>query len=273
MEKEFKLIHILSGVILLLSIISSAGGLFIDDLYRDNEFLKVVWKTTDLMILIIGMPVFFIALVYSTRGSFRADLILLGMLDFTLYNYGYYLFAVSFNWFFLLYVAIYVLSATTIIIALLKLNVKNIAQQFRKKTPVKLIAGFMLFVSVALAAVYTMMTVGFIATGEIPVIVERSEHPTNVVFAMDLSLVVPIFALGGVWLWKRKPWGYILATISMVKSAVYNLILCVITVAVARNVYSDAYSELPLWIFLTFASLIGIFLLVSNLQPKNILKN
>lgn len=56
--------------------------------------------------------------------------------------------------------------------------------------------------------------VGFITTGQLPPIVIQTGHPTSLVFALDLSLVVPVLVLGAIWLWKRRPWGYVLAAIA-----------------------------------------------------------
>jgi len=272
MIKKQKTVANLSIIILILLIFASAGGLYLDNLYRDNDFLKIVWESTDLLVLFLIVPIFIISLYFIKKSaSIRAYLILLGLLDFTLYNYGYYLFAVSFNWFFLLYVALYVLSAITIIIALLNLDSKLIAQRFRTKIPTKLIAGFMIFVSISLTIVYSVMTFGFIFSGNLPVIIERTGHPTNIVFAMDLSLVVPVYAIAGIWLWKRKPWGYVLSTISLVKGALYNLVLSFVTLQIADNGFPESINELPLWLFFTIASFIGgLFLLINlNRTDKN----
>src|SRR4051812_16763661 len=44
----------------------------------------------------------------------------------------------------------------------------------------------------------------------------------HLVFALDLSLMAPSMAIGGVWLWRRKPWGYVLATALCVFGAAYQ---------------------------------------------------
>ena len=94
---------ILSVIITILVIVASAGGLFIDDLYRDNAFAKSAWQGTDLATLVVGVPTLTVALIFAQRGSFRAQLVWLGMLDYALYNYAYYLFGTAFNGFFLIY--------------------------------------------------------------------------------------------------------------------------------------------------------------------------
>jgi len=41
---------------------------------------------------------------------------------------------------------------------------------------------------------------GFVATGQLPPFVIQTGHPTSVIFALDPSLVVPVLALGAIWL-------------------------------------------------------------------------
>jgi hypothetical protein len=85
----------------------------------------------------------------------------------------------------------------------------------------------MLFVATGLTVIYLLQSLGFIFTGEGPAIVTRTGHPTSIVFALDLTLLVPFLALGAFWLLRRKAWGYVLAGIFTVKGALYTLVLTV----------------------------------------------
>lgn len=101
-QTKFKLAYVLSAMITILTIAASAGGLFIDDLYRDNTLITAAWRGNDLVTLVVGVPLLVAALIFLRRGSQRAQLIWLGMLRYTLYNYAFYLFGASFNRFFLI---------------------------------------------------------------------------------------------------------------------------------------------------------------------------
>jgi len=207
---------------------ASAGGLILGNLYRDNTFVASLWKGNDLVTLVVAVPMIIAALVLSMRGSQRAQLVWLAMLNYMLYNYAFYLFAAAFNWFFLIYVALFTLSIFALIFGLVNIDVNGISKKFRARTPVKWISGYMLFVALGLSTIYISQSIGFVATGQLPEIVLKTGHPTSIVFAIDLSLLVPVFVLGAICLWKRKPWGYVLATMSMVKGAVYTLVLTVV---------------------------------------------
>ncbi len=192
----------------------------------------------------------------------------MGALDYMLYNYAFYLFGAAFNWFFLIYAALLALSILALIFGLANLDVNGISQQVRKETPVKWIGGYFLFVASGLGLVYLIQSIGFIFTDSVPAIVTMSGHPTNVVFALDLTLLIPWLILGARWLMKRRPWGYVIAGILNVKGTLYTLVLGVNSILVVNAGISET-SELPLWGTLTVLGLITSVLFYVNMSPEN----
>ena len=260
--------YVLSAIIAVLTVVAAAGGLFIDDLYRDNAFASSAWRGTDLVTLVVAVPLFAGALVFSLRGSFRAQLVWLGMLDYALYNYAYYLFGTAFNRFFLIYVAIFTLAILALIAALVNIEVKEIRQRFRDRTPVTWIGGFMLFVAVGIGGLWIAQSLSFVATGQVPEFIIQVDHPTSVVFALDLSLVVPFLILGAVWLWKRRPWGYVLASILCVKGTVYMLALVALSTGAMTADFPSVSAELPLWGLLSLGFLLASLFLLGNVRTS-----
>lgn len=261
--------YVLSALIAVLALIAAGGGLLIDDLYQGNALLVTGWRGNDLVTLIVALPTLIVSLILSVRGSRRAQLVWLGMLAYTLYNFAYYLFGAAFNSFFLLYVALFDLSIFALLFALVRLDVDGIGQSFSRGTPVKWIAGFTGFVAVGLTAVYASESLRFVVTGQVPEIVTNTGHLTNIVFALDLSLVVPWFALGAIWLWQRRPWGYVLATILNVKGAVYMLALSAVTVSAVRAGASDNLGQVGIWGTIGLGSLVASLLLLGNVEPAD----
>ncbi len=266
-EQKLRPAVILSILIVALAAITSAGGLLLNGLYRDNAFVKTTWLGNDIVTLFLAVPLLAAALVYSVRGSFKAQLIWMGLLDYMLYNYAFYLFGAAFNGFFLLYVALLGLSIFALIFGLVNLNLTGVNQQFRAKLPVKWIGGYYLFVACGLGAVYFSQSIAFIATGKVPPIITASGHPTNIVFALDLTLLVPWLVLGALWLMKRRPWGYVIAGILSVKGPLYTFILSLNTVLVMRAGLGGN-GELPLWAMLTVLGLIASGLFYGNMKPE-----
>ena len=258
--------YVLSGIIAILMVVAAAGGLFIDDLYRDNAYAVSAWRGTDLATLAVAVPLLVGALILSLRGSFGAQLVWLGMLDYTLYNYAYYLFGAAFNRFFLIYVALFTLSVLALIFALANIKVKDLRQRFRDRTPVKWIAGYMLFVAAGVGGLWIAQSLSFVVTGQVPQFITEVAHPTSVVFALDLSLVVPFLILGAIWLWKRQPWGYVLAAILCVKGAVYMLGLAGVSLSAAQAGFPDSSTQMPLWGLLSLGFLAASLFLLANVR-------
>jgi hypothetical protein len=246
--------------------VACAGGLFLDGLYRDNAFATAAWRGTDLATLAVAVPILIAATIGSLRGSLRAQLVWLGMLDYTLYNYAYYLFGTAFNRFFLIYVALFTLSIWALILSLTKVDVRGVRQRFRLQTPVKWIAGYMLFVALGIGGLWIAQSLGFVVSGQVPQFIIDVAHPTSIVFALDLSLVVPFMVLGAVWLWQRQPWGYILSAIMNVKGTVYMLALAAVSASAAKAGLQEA-SELPLWGVLSLGFLVASLFLLANVAP------
>jgi hypothetical protein len=190
------------------------------------------------------------------------------MLAYTLYNFAYYLFGTAFNSFFLLYVILFDLSIFALLYALVGLDVPEFGQRFLQAGPARWIAGYMGLVALGLTVVYGAQSLNFVATGQVPEIVTLTGHVTNVVFALDLSMVVPWFALSAIWLWQRRPLGYVLATILNVKGAVYMLALSAVTVSAVQAGASDDLSQLGVWGFIGLGSLVASVVLLANVESE-----
>ena len=96
-SKKLETTSVLSVIIAVLALIASAGGLIFKDLYQDNAFVRTTWLGNDAVTLFLAVPVLTTAMVLTERGSMKAQLVWLGMLDYMLYNYAFYLFGAAFN--------------------------------------------------------------------------------------------------------------------------------------------------------------------------------
>lgn len=261
-----KIPYTLSISIAILAAIASAGGLLLNGLYQDNLFVTSAWKGNDIVTLFVAVPILVAAMIFARRGSLKAELVWMGALDYMLYNYAFYLFGAAFNWFFLLYVALLGLSIFALIFGLIDLDMDGITGQIRERMPVGWIAAYMLFVAIGLSLIYIAQSLGFIFTGDVPAIVANTGHPTNMVFALDLTLLVPFMALGAIWLIKRKPWGFVLAGILTIKGPLYTIVLTAGSLWAANAGVPDVAGQVPLWVGLTVLGLIACGLFYRNMD-------
>lgn len=263
-----KAVYSFSIVILILAIFASTAGLLLGDLYRDNSFVASMWKWNDLITLGVAVPMLFLSMLLARRGSRRAQIVWMAMLNYMLYNYAFYLFATAFNKVFLLYAFIVALSIYALIFGLVHLEGMEMGKSFRRGRLYRVISGYMIFVALGLSTVYIIQSLDFVFTGELPEIIVKTEHPTHVVFALDFTLLIPVFLLGGIWLWKGKAWGYVLASISMVKGATYTLVMSVVSIFASRSETQGASSEWPFWTLLTMGSLVAAIYLLNKLPAR-----
>lgn len=104
-----------------------------------------------------------------------------------------------------MYVATCTLSALALTFGLLSLNVDAIAERVQAQLPARRISGFVILVAVGLGGFYSALSLRYVATGALPPMIEAVGLYTNLIAALDLSMVVPVGLLAGVWLWQRRP--------------------------------------------------------------------
>ena len=145
------------------------------------------------------------------------------------------------------------------------LDVQSISQAFLPRTPVRWISGYMLLFALLLGGMWIAMCLSFVASGQVPAPITQTGHPTGVVFATDLSLLVPGLLAGGLLLWRRRPWGFVLSAVMLIKGSTYGPALLAMS-AFSINAGSGSDPFLLLWMVLTVGCLIAAGLLLGNMR-------
>lgn len=254
----------LSAGLLVLMLAQSTTGLLLPGQYRDVDWIKVTWVGNDSVTLVVGVPLLLGGIVLAKRGSVRGLLLWLGAVGYAAYNYAFYLFGAALNAFFLLYVVAVVLAAIILIVALAHLDATSLAQGFRPATPVRMMGGTLVGIGIGLAVVWIAMWAAYVFAGR-PTPVEPQAF--QVVAALDLAVMVPALSMGGILLWRRQPWGYVIAAIASIQGALYLLVLSVNSIAAIRRGLVPAPGELPIWgTLLLFTTGVAVALL-ANARP------
>ncbi|MCX7615570.1 MAG: hypothetical protein N2Z65_07440 [Clostridiales bacterium] len=235
--KHKKLIAVLVIMIILLSAIACAAGLFSSGTATEKEFqaitgervkvlgeglykndsLSVVsqGKASDFITLFLAIPLLVISLTAAIRGSFRGRLFLSGTLGYFLYTYMSYTFLWMYNRFFIVYVFLMSLSFFAFILCLTGFDVPNMPDMFKKKLPVKILGGFQLFIAFMIGMLWLSKIAPSVLNDAVP---DGLEHYTTLVIqGMDLGFVVPAAALSGILLIRRRPLGYLLSSVIILK--------------------------------------------------------
>jgi hypothetical protein len=234
---------LLSGLIFLLVLVATATGIFYhtpgspikyttirgeqatyqgSGLYRYDpaSYARegVVW---DVINLFIGLPLFAAAIFLSQRSSLRGQLFLGGLLFYFFYVYGMAMAANSFNRLFLVYVAIFALSSVAFFINLETIDVKRLSARISPRFPHGLLIGFAAIMGTVLVVLWLGRIIPIMISNRFPP--ETAGVTTLVSQGFDLGLIVPLLFSTGVLLWRRSPWGYLLASISLS----YGLLMCI----------------------------------------------
>jgi hypothetical protein len=215
----------LSALALGLLVASSITGLLVDGVYGESAATASMLRGYDLVTLVVVAPVLAVALLGVRRGSSLAQLVWAGMLAATAYTYAYYVFDAGFNDVFLLHSAVFSAALFALVQALTALDTDGLAARFSPRTPVRPISALLAFLVVGLAGMEVFYAVWFAVTAELPegsVLVE-TPSVVHLGYALDLAVLVPTYGLAAVLLWRRRPWGYVLATLALTSGTVHQI--------------------------------------------------
>ncbi len=219
-------------------------GVLASEAYRDVAWIKATWFGNDLVTLLIAVPLLIGAMWSASRGSIRGRLVWLGVLGYAVYNYTYYVLGAALNVFFAIYVATFVVAIASLIIGLVGTDATSVAKAFSVRTPARILGGYYVFVATSLSVVWLGTWAAYVFAGR-PTPVETEAF--HLVAALDMTLMVPALVTGGVLLWHRRPWGYLIAAVGGIQASLYLLVLSVNSgVAISRGLVA-APGELPIW--------------------------
>ena len=227
--KPSKIVQLLSTMVAVLALIAAGAGLFWPNdgapftfvsihgdpvavygqgLYAADSVMKSgATRGTDLVTIVLAVPLLVIALLTYRRGSPRGALLLAGVLTFFLYVYANNAVSVAYNQLFLLYVALFSLS----FFALFQMIgvLQSIAARFPADVPYCGIGVFLMVCGLLTGYVWLEPIVGAMLRGARPELLDN--YATMVTEAIDLALIVPGCLLAGVMLFRRDVRGVAIA--------------------------------------------------------------
>ena len=237
-------------IVLAAMTIQSAAGLLLDP-YRDIEWIALGWLGNDGVTLFLACPLLAAALTGTRLNAPRWQLARLGLLGYALYNYAFYMLGAALNVVFPIYIALFVATILALIAELPERRVSALAASYSTSTPVRLLGGY-------LAVVASGLTIAWLMMWMLHVFANRpapgSPEVFRLVAALDLGFMVPALSIGGVLLWRRKPWGYVLGCIAGIQAALYLFVLVVNSTFAIHSGITQWPGELPIWIPLCAAT-------------------
>ena len=202
--------HLLSALQVGLIVVAAVPGVFVNGFYHDVPKIVATDRGTDLLALVVIAPALAISLIFSARGSLRAQLVWLGITSWTAYNYAVYAYGLNFTPMFVVYIGVFGLAVFTLVIAIRKADTTGIQERF-KFVPRRLTAGYLWLVAGIFSILWLSDVLPATFGATIPPALRDLGTTSNPVEVNDLGIIIPTLILGGVWLWARRPAGYVLA--------------------------------------------------------------
>jgi hypothetical protein len=249
-----------------LMVLAAGPGLLRPSVYRDNLLVASGWRGTDLVTLGLALPVLVGSRHLAKRGSARAGLVWLGALLYTVYAYGFYLFGAAYNALFLAYAALFTLSLLALGFGAWGLEAGTPVLRLDPGTPVRGGAAWLALLALGLGSAHVAMALGYLFTGRLPQVVTATGHPTNVVAALDLALVVAPSLLAALWLWRGELRGVVLGVLVNMEGALYMTALTAATAAAWRAGAPVEARQGFLWAGIGFGCLLSAAALLGGLR-------
>jgi hypothetical protein len=129
------------------------------------------------------------------------------------------------------------------------------------------VGGYLIGVGLMFGALWTVQSLTFVATGRLPRVITDSGLHTSIVFALDLTLVVPWLVIAGVLLWRRTAAGLALGVALNTLAVLYMAALATgAAFQQAAGVPQVTWSAPPC-LEIGIASLAALLLLLPRLRP------
>jgi hypothetical protein len=245
--------------------IAAGCGVFIHGLYRDNAYFAMQAVAQDFISLAVVLPTLSISAFLASRGSHRAQLVWLGALVYLVYSYVIDAFVVRFNSMFLVYVALLGCSLYALIGGLATFSIAWVKASFTDRIPVRTVSTFLAVLVLLFYALWIRETVPALISGAVPTSVQQNGTPTNAVHVLDMAWMLPAFLITAIKLWRKQPFGFVLAGAAL--SFVVFLALAVLSIVVFLVYRGYTVTVLEVVVFVIMFAL-SLGLLISYLKAS-----
>ena len=166
----------------------------------------------------------------------------------------------SFNALFLVYVAIFAFSLYAFILSMLSFDLKTLPEHFSARLPRGWIAGLLFLIGAFLSMAWLSKIFRPLLQNQTAALENTT---TFVIQAMDLGLIVPLAVLAGILLLRRSAWGYLLASVFVMKAIALGLAVSTMCINMTLAGTPDSLAIMVPFLVIT---LINLFMAVSLLR-------
>jgi len=191
-----------SFVVAIIMVVASTVGIMYRSVIYPTEKLSIGFVSSDLLNLVVGLPVLLVSMWLTRRGKLAGLLCWPGALFYVLYIYTSYL-ALPVSVLLIPHIFLIILSAYSIIGIIVSINCDAVRQRLSGVIPAKTTGGILTSIAI-LVIVYQIISI-------ITVLINQTT-PDNVELVQwidDLVVGSPALLVGGYLLLRRKALGYV----------------------------------------------------------------
>jgi hypothetical protein len=189
--------------------------LYGEGLYRfDTVFIAAGSRGTDLVTLILGIPILVIATVLYRRGSLRGGLVLAGVLAYFLYVYASRSLGNAYNGLFLASITPFSASLFAFLATIGSFDREVVSARLAAGRSPRSLSAFLLASAVVTAVVWLQPLIGALAQSDEPKYLDT--YTTTVTDFLDLGVIVPTLFVAAALTRRRAALGYVLAVAMLV---------------------------------------------------------
>lgn len=200
---------------------------------RDSVSMASQAIAQDMVTLLVAIPFLFISLWLLKKQNEKGLFLLSGTIGYFLYTYASYSFLIVFNSLYLIYVILMGLSFYAFILSLMELNRLDIKKMITDRYPQKSLSVFFLISGIMIMGMWLGNIIPALAEGSAPTKLEH--YATLGIQTLDLGFVVPACMVTAYLLGKGKKWGYLLATVFVVKMVTMTIAVSAMTILMQKN--------------------------------------
>lgn len=214
----------LSVILSLLIAISGIAGIFFEEqVYAlNNPYYIAQIIGQDMVNLGLLIPLLLISVFFMRRNSRKAVFVWLGTVIYAFYIFAAYGFSLHYNNLFLVYCYAYGISFYVLVFALVTTDAESIQNGFSQHTKTKPVVTFLTVMGALISAVWLSEPIPSTITGALPAVSVLNGHITSPFHLLDLGLFFPAFFVSAYLLYKKQPFGYLLAPAILV----FIVIMC-----------------------------------------------
>jgi hypothetical protein len=179
-------------------------------LYRyDTVFTGAGFRGTDIVTLLLGIPLLLFSLSGYRRGSLRSGLLLIGTLVYFLYVYASMALTAAYNNLFLIYIALFSASFFAFMLTFTGIDRQILAHRISTHMPRRGPAIFMFASGLATLVIWLGPLLSALLQNQPPALL--GSYTTKVTDVLDLGLITPATFIAGGLIVRRAPLGYLIA--------------------------------------------------------------